>query len=74
MTPIYGFQSLLLVIGRFVWDVLAVPDPPLLLLYFFSLNNIIICLEISFSQGLGCRETGQLTSVDMIWVAAERYY
>ena len=28
-TIINGLQSLLFVIGAFVWDVLAVPDPPL---------------------------------------------
>ena len=44
----YGFQSLPFVRRGFVWDVLAVPDPPLLL-YFFSVNNIIICSEVSFS-------------------------
>ena len=47
MTTIYGFQLLLFVIGRFVWDVLAIPDPPLLL-YVFRVNNIMICLEVSF--------------------------
>ena len=35
MTTIYGFKSLLFVIRGFVRDVLAVPDPPLLL-YFFQ--------------------------------------
>ena len=48
MRALYGFQSLLFVIGGFVWDVLAVPVPPLLL-HFFSLSNIMICLELSFS-------------------------
>ena len=43
MRALYGFQSLLFVIGGFVWDVLAVPVPPLLL-YFFSVSNIMICL------------------------------
>ena len=47
MTTIYGFQSLPFVIGGFVWDVLAVPDPPLVL-YFFSVNYIMVCLEVSF--------------------------
>ena len=28
-----------------MWDVLAVPDP-LFLLYYFSLTNIMVCLEI----------------------------
>ena len=32
MITIYGFQSLLCEIEGFVWDVLAVPDPPLLIL------------------------------------------
>ena len=59
MTTIYGFQSLPFVIGGFVLDVLAVPDPPLLF-YFFSVNNIMICSEVPFSY---CRETGQLTCV-----------
>ena len=48
MITIYGFQLLLFVIGGFVRDVLAVPDPPLLL-YFFSVNNIMIYSEVSFS-------------------------
>ena len=48
MTTIYGFQSLPFVIEEFVWDVLAVPDPPLLL-YSFSVNYIMICSEVSFS-------------------------
>ena len=48
MRTIYGFQSLLFVIGGFVWIVLAVPDPPFLL-YFFSVSNIMICSELSFS-------------------------
>ena len=48
MRTIYGFQSLLSVIGGFAWNVLAVPDPPLLL-NFFSVTNIMICLELSFS-------------------------
>ena len=59
MVTIYGFQLLLFVIGGFVRDVLAVPDPPLLL-YFFSVNNIMIYSEVSFSQWLCCRATGQL--------------
>ena len=42
MISIYGFQSLLCVIGGFVWDVLAVPPPPLVLC-FSSVNNIIVC-------------------------------
>ena len=62
MTTIYGLQSLLFVIGRFVWYVLPVSDPPLLLI-FFSVNIIIVCLEVSFGKGLCCRQTGQLTSV-----------
>ena len=33
MITIYGFQSLLFVIGGFVWDNLAVSDPPLLLYF-----------------------------------------
>ena len=48
MITIYLFQSLLFVIGGFVWYVLAAPYPPLFL-YFFIVNNIIICSEISFS-------------------------
>ena len=48
MITFYGFQSLLFLIGRFVWYVLAVPDPPLAL-YFFTVNNVIICSEVSFS-------------------------
>ena len=44
----YLFQSLLFVIGGFFWYVLAVPDPPLVL-YFFSVNNVIVCSEVSFS-------------------------
>ena len=48
MITIYWFQSLLFVIGGFVWYVLAAPYPPLFL-YFFIVNNIIICSEISFS-------------------------
>ena len=50
------------VIGGFVWDVLTAPDPPLPL-YFFSVNNIIMCTEVSFNKGFCCRKTGQLTSV-----------
>ena len=56
LITIYGFQLLLFVIGGFVCYVLAVPDPPLPL-YFVSVNNIIICSEISFHQSLCCRET-----------------
>ena len=41
MTTIYGFQSLLFIIGRFICDFLAVTDPPLLF-YFFSVHNINI--------------------------------
>ena len=59
MIIIYKFQSLPLVIGGFVWGILAVPDPPLLL-YFFSVNDIMVCSEVFFSEGLCCRETGQL--------------
>ena len=33
MTTTYGFQSLPFAIGGFVWDVLAVPDPSLLLCF-----------------------------------------
>ena len=44
---IYKFQSLPLVIWGFVWGVLAVPDPPLLL-YFFSVNDMV-CSEVFFS-------------------------
>ena len=47
MTTIYGFQSLVFVIEGFVWDVLAVPDPPLPI--FFSLNNIMVFSEVPFS-------------------------
>ena len=62
MITIYGFQSLDFVIGEFAWYVLAAPDLPLLL-YFFSVNSILICSEVSFSWGLCCTEPGQLTSV-----------
>ena len=48
MINIYRFQLLFFVIGKFVWDVLAVPNPPLLL-YFFSVNNIMMCSEICLS-------------------------
>ena len=48
MITIYGFQSLLFVIGGYVWCVLVVTDPSLLL-YFFSVNKIIVCSEVSFS-------------------------
>ena len=48
MITTYLFQSLLSVIEGFVWYVLAAPYPPLFL-YFFIVNNIIICSEISFS-------------------------
>ena len=48
MITIFWFQSLLFIIGRFVWYVLAVPDSPLLLCSFI-VNNIMICSEISFS-------------------------
>ena len=48
MASIYDFQSLPFVIEGFVWDVLAVPDL-LLLLYFFSGNNIMVSAEVSFS-------------------------
>ena len=48
MTTIYGFQLLLFIIGGFVWDVLAVPDLPLPL-YFYSVNNTMICSKVSFS-------------------------
>ena len=48
MVTFYGFQSLLFLIGGFVWYVLAVPDPPLVL-YFSTVNNVIICSEVSFS-------------------------
>ena len=49
MTSVYGFKSLLFVIGGFVWYVLAVIVPPLIL-YHFSVNNTIICSEVSFSR------------------------
>ena len=62
MTTFYGFQSLFLVIGGIVWDVLAAPDPPPFL-YFFSVNNIMTCSEVSLSQSLSCREARQLTYV-----------
>ena len=45
---IYWFQSLLFVIGGFVWYILAVPYPPRFL-YFFTVNNIKFCSEISSS-------------------------
>ena len=48
MITFYGFQSLLFLIGGFVWYVLAVSDPPLVL-YFFTVNNVIIFSEVSFS-------------------------
>ena len=48
MATIYGFQLLPFVIRGFFWDVLAVPDPPLLL-YFFSVNNIMSYSEVSLS-------------------------
>ena len=48
MASIYDFQSLPFVIEGFVWDVLAVLDL-LLLLYFFSGNNIMVSAEVSFS-------------------------
>ena len=60
MTTIYGFQLLPFVIGGFVLNVLANPDSPFLL-YFFSVNNIVIFSEVSSS--LCCRETGQMTCV-----------
>ena len=63
VTTIYRFQSLPFILGWFVWDVLAVPYPPVLL-YVFSVNNIMICSEVSFSWGLCCRKTGQLTCID----------
>ena len=47
MITTYLFQSLLFVIGIFVWYVLAAPYPPLFIL--FIVNNIIVCSEISFS-------------------------
>ena len=47
MTTIYGFQSLPFAIGGFIWDLIAVPDPPLLL-YFF-VNSVMIYSEVSFS-------------------------
>ena len=43
MTTIYGFQSLRFEVGGFVWDILAVPDPPFL--YSFSVTNIMVWLE-----------------------------
>ena len=50
--PFYDYHLLIsvvvFVIGGFVWYVLAAPYPPLFL-YFFIVNNIIICSEISFS-------------------------
>ena len=45
---IYWFQTLLFVIGGFVWYILAVPYPPRFL-YFFTVNNIKFCSEISSS-------------------------
>ena len=48
LTIIYRFQSQPFVIGVLVWDVLAVPDPPVLL-YYFSVNNIMVCSKVSFS-------------------------
>ena len=47
MTIIYGVQLLPLLLGGFVWHALAVPHPPLVL-YFFSVNNIMICSKVSF--------------------------
>ena len=47
LTIVNRFQSLSFVIGRFVLNVLAVPDPPLLS-YFFSVNSIMVCSEVSF--------------------------
>ena len=48
MITTYLFQSLVFVIGGFVGYVLTTPYP-LLFLYFFIVNNIIVCSEISFS-------------------------
>ena len=42
--------------------VLAVPDPPHLL-YFFNVDNVMICSKVFFSYSLCCRETSQLNSV-----------
>ena len=33
MTTIYGFQSLRFEVGGFVWDILAVPDPPFFIFF-----------------------------------------
>ena len=76
MITIYGFQPFLFLIGVFFWYVLAVLDPPLTL-YFFPVNNIIICSEVSFSSGLCCEKPVNwlaLAGVCVIRVAAERYY
>ena len=49
MAIINGFQMLPFVMGMlFVWDVVAVPDPPLHL-HFSSINNIMVCSEVYFS-------------------------
>ena len=46
MITIYGSQSLLFVIGGFVWDVFSTH---LFFYIFFSVNNIMVCSEVSFS-------------------------
>ena len=48
MTTICRFQLLPFVIGGFAWNALAVLDPPVLL-YVFSVYNIMIYSEVSFS-------------------------
>ena len=54
--------TIIFTIGGFVWGVLALPDPHLLL-YFFSVNDIMICSKVSFRYGLCCKETGELICV-----------
>ena len=45
---LYTDSSCCLCSGGFVWDVVTVPDPPLLL-YFSSVNNNMVFSELSFS-------------------------
>ena len=48
MTTFYIFQSLPFAIEPFIWNVLAVTDPPFPL-HFFTVDNIMVCSEVPFS-------------------------
>ena len=68
VTIVNGFQWLTFVVWGFVWYVAAVLNPWFTSSYIFHSVYIkafiMVCLEVSFSERLFCRETGQRICID----------